>query len=84
MKISNTRIDEFLEDYEEDVQTKKEKKPEKKILCTKCKGSSFESNDDLRKHFKSDWHIENARRCTDVFINKLHNKKKLESGFFDS
>ena len=70
MKISNSRIDDFLEENEEDVNTNdgKPKKIDKKVTCTKCKGSSFTSNDDLRKHFKCEWHIENARRCTEVTI----------------
>jgi len=70
MKISNSRIDDFLEENDEDVNTNQPKKPEKKITCTKCKGSSFTSNEELRKHFKCEWHIENARRTIEV--NKIY------------
>ena len=38
------------------------KKSAKKLFCTKCKGSEYYSNDDLRKHFKSNWHNFNAKQ----------------------
>ncbi len=33
----------------------------KKIICTKCKDSSYENNDELRKHYKSNWHNFNVK-----------------------
>ncbi len=57
MKISNPAIEKFLYDNAD-----KEDKPKKKTLvCTKCKGSSFLEQDDLRKHFKTNWHNFNAK-----------------------
>ena len=57
MKISNQAIEKFLYDNAD-----KEDKPKKKALvCTKCKGSSFLEQDDLRKHFKTNWHNFNAK-----------------------
>jgi hypothetical protein len=52
MKISNQMIEKFLND---------DKPLKKMIKCTKCKGSSFETQEELRKHYKSDWHNFNAK-----------------------
>ena len=34
----------------------KEVKIIKKLTCTKCKGSSFNDRDELRKNCKTNWH----------------------------
>ncbi len=54
MKISNSYIDNMLND--DGVGKKK-----KQLTCTKCKGSVFIEQDELRKHYKSDWHNFNAK-----------------------
>jgi hypothetical protein len=56
MKISNTMIEKMLN--EDDEGRPKTRKP---IYCTKCKGSVFYEQDDLRKHFKTKWHNFNAK-----------------------
>ena len=33
----------------------------KKITCTKCKDTSYDNNDELRKHYKSNWHNFNVK-----------------------
>ncbi len=53
MKISNQYIDNLLND---NPTAKK-----KQLTCTKCKGSNFKEQDELRKHFKSNWHNFNAK-----------------------
>ncbi len=53
MKISNQYIDNLLND---NPTAKK-----KQLTCTKCKGSNFNEQDELRKHFKSNWHNFNAK-----------------------
>lgn len=64
MKISNHKVDAFLNDNE-DVDTKKQVK-KKEYTCTKCKGSKFEEQDELRKHFKTNWHNFNAKQSAHV------------------
>ena len=57
MKIANANIDRYLEEnYKDEI------KPEKKktLHCTKCKGSSFDKQEDLRAHCKTNWHKFNA------------------------
>ena len=39
---------------------KKSKKNKKKLHCTKCKGSTFDKQEDLRNHCKTNWHKFNA------------------------
>lgn len=57
MKIANSNIDKYLEDnYKEE---RKEIK-KKQLTCTKCKGSTFEKQEDLRTHYKTNWHKFNA------------------------
>ncbi len=58
LKISNQAIDKFLDDNAD-----ADKKPTKKELkCTKCKNSVFYEQDELRKHFKSNWHNFNVKQ----------------------
>ena len=32
------------------------------IRCQKCPESTFENNEDFRKHYKSEWHLFNQTR----------------------
>ena len=57
LKISNQAVDKFLNDNYGDAFKPETKKA---ILCTKCKGSNFNTQEDLRKHFKTNWHKFNA------------------------
>jgi hypothetical protein len=63
LKISNTAIDKFLEDNDNDeiVNTDKKKIIKKKITCSKCKGSDFETQGDFRKHCQTKWHNFNVK-----------------------
>ena len=55
MRISHSNVEKYLEEnYEES------KKNKKKLHCTKCKNSSFDKQEDLRQHCKSNWHKFNA------------------------
>ena len=55
MRISHSNVEKYLEEnYEES------KKNKKKLHCTKCKNSSFDTQDELRQHCKSNWHKFNA------------------------
>jgi hypothetical protein len=56
MKISNPMIEKLLNEDDES-----KAKAKKAINCTKCKNSNFETQDDLRKHYKSDWHNFNVK-----------------------
>lgn len=57
MKIANANIEKYLEDnYKEE---RKEIK-KKQLTCTKCKGSTFDKQEDLRTHYKTNWHKFNA------------------------
>ncbi len=67
MKISNTMIDQLFND---------ERTKKIKILCTKCKGSNFEDRDDLRKHYKTNWHTFNAKLSA-------HGKESFSAEDFD-
>jgi hypothetical protein len=75
MKVSNHLIDRLLNDYEQDKLEEKAKNstepidttPKKKALvCTKCKGTLFYEQVDLRKHFKTEWHNFNAKLSAQV------------------
>jgi len=75
MKVSNHLIDRLLDDYENDkIEEKKRNSndivveiPKKKaIVCTKCKGTEFYEQADLRKHFKTEWHTFNAKLSAQV------------------
>jgi hypothetical protein len=56
LKIADQRVEQFIQDnYKDEKQTKKI------ITCTKCKDSKFDTQDELRKHFKTNWHTFNAR-----------------------
>lgn len=77
MKVSNHLIDRLLDDYEKDKLEEIAKNstepidttPKRKaIICTKCKGTEFYEQADLRKHFKTDWHTFNAKLSAHVFI----------------
>ena len=55
MRISHSNVEKYLEEnYEES------KKNKKKLHCTKCKNSTFDKQEDLRQHCKSNWHKFNA------------------------
>ena len=55
MRISHSNVEKYLEEnYEES------KKNKKKLHCTKCKNSSFDKQEDLRQHCKSNCHKFNA------------------------
>jgi ribosome maturation protein SDO1 len=56
MKIIDTNILKNLEDKKEE----KNKKNQKMLTCTKCKDSTFNDRDELRKHYKTNWHKYNA------------------------
>jgi hypothetical protein len=57
LKIADQKVDQFIQDnYNEDGKCKK-----KIISCTKCKESKFDTQDELRKHFKTHWHTFNAK-----------------------
>lgn len=60
LKISNQAIEKFLNDEDDEGKTKQ--KAKKTLKCTKCKGSEFYEQDELRKHFKSNWHNFNAKQ----------------------
>jgi len=77
MKVSNHLIDRLLDDYENDKLEEKAKNsnipidttPKRKpIVCTKCKGTEFYDQADLRKHFKTEWHTFNAKSSAIVYI----------------
>lgn len=59
MKIANANVDKFLDDNFGDEEDKS-KKSKKKIHCTKCKDSAFETQEELRTHSKTNWHKFNA------------------------
>jgi hypothetical protein len=62
MKVSNHMIDRMLNEMDEEVNENGDKINKKRILvCTKCAGSSFTEQADLRKHFKTEWHIFNSK-----------------------
>jgi hypothetical protein len=41
-------------------------KEEKKFKCSSCKDASFDTNQEFRTHFKTDWHNFNNKRKIDV------------------
>ena len=57
LRIASSNVEQYLEEnFKEENKNKK-----KKLLhCTKCKGSSFEKQEDLRAHSKTNWHKHNA------------------------
>lgn len=60
MKVSNHMIERMLNDMEDNDEN--QEAPKKKILtCTKCAGSAFTEQTDLRKHFKTEWHVFNSK-----------------------
>lgn len=57
LKLANSNIDKFIEEnYKDEIDIKK------LIKCTKCKDSTFNSQNELRQHYKSNWHRFNALR----------------------
>ena len=56
LKIADQKVEQFIQDNFKD-----EKEKKKVIACTKCKDSNFETQDELRKHFKTNWHTFNAK-----------------------
>lgn len=59
LKIADSMVDKFIEDnYKDELKDL----PKKKLKCTKCKDSAFETQSDLRSHYKTNWHRFNALR----------------------
>ena len=56
IRIVDTSILKNLEDKNEE----KKVKNQNKLTCTKCKDSSFNDREELRKHYKTKWHKYNA------------------------
>ena len=74
MKISNQAIEKFLQDNDDEDKSKI--KVKKQLSCTKCKESSFYEQDELRKHFKSNWHNFNAKQSA-------HGRESLSAEEYD-
>lgn len=84
MKISNQYIERVLGDDGENNEKDKEKEKIKRSMkCTKCKGSLMFDQDELRKHYKSEWHNFNVRRLSkgepvldmEEYIDHIHLSK---------
>ena len=56
IRIVDTTVLKNLEEKGEE----KNKKNKKSLTCTKCKDSTFNDRDELRKHYKTNWHKYNA------------------------
>ena len=56
MKIANANVDKYLDDNFGN----ENKKYKKQLTCTKCKGTNFEDQSELRQHYKTNWHKHNA------------------------
>ena len=56
IRIVDTAVLKNLEDKTEE----KKQINKKKLTCTKCKDSTFNDRDELRKHYKTNWHKYNA------------------------
>ena len=56
MKIENANVDKYLDDNFGN----ENKKYKKQLTCTKCKGTNFEDQSELRQHYKTNWHKHNA------------------------
>jgi len=41
---------------------------EKKFKCSSCKFASFDTNQEFRTHFKTDWHNFNLKRKIEVIF----------------
>jgi hypothetical protein len=74
-KISNINVEKFLEENGDDDE-KAKNKPKKQITCTKCRDSKFDTQDDLRKHYKTNWHTFNAKLSA-------QNKESLSAEEYD-
>lgn len=61
MKIANAKVDAYLNENEDKKDVIK-----KEYNCTKCKGSKFVDQDDLRKHYKTNWHNFNVKLVSKV------------------
>ena len=57
IRIVDTTVLKNLEDKDKEKNNKKDKKM---LTCTKCKDSKFNDRDELRKHYKTNWHKYNA------------------------
>jgi hypothetical protein len=84
MKISNLYIEQVLGDDGDDTNKDKEKQiPKRTMKCTKCKGCMVSDQDELRKHYKSDWHNFNVKRLSkgeqvldaEEYIDHIHMNK---------
>lgn len=65
MKISNQYIEQVLgDDGDEPEKDKIKEKPKRTMKCTKCKSCVLSDQDELRKHYKSDWHNFNVKRLS--------------------
>ena len=54
---SDYKVEKFFQENYSDVAPKE-------IICTKCKGSSFKNNDELKIHYKTPWHELNIKRIS--------------------
>ena len=59
MNISHSVVGQYLDDNFEEFSHNK------KYKCAKCKDSTFESNEELRKHYKTPWHEHNVKVFSD-------------------
>jgi ribosome maturation protein SDO1 len=84
MKISNQYIEKVLGDDGDDAPKDVEKEKIKKSMkCTKCKNCVVADQDELRKHYKSEWHNFNVRRISkgepslecEEYIDQIHLNK---------
>ena len=57
IRIVDTTVLKNLEDKDKEKNNNKHKKM---LTCTKCKDSKFNDRDELRKHYKTNWHKYNA------------------------
>ena len=81
MKISNQYIEKVLgDDGDNNDKEKGKEKTKKTIKCTKCKDCLLFDQDELRKHYKSEWHNYNVKRLAkgepvlnaEDFIDHIH------------
>ena len=54
---SDYKVEKFFQENYSDA-------PPKEIICTKCKGSSFKNNEELKQHYKTSWHEINIKRIS--------------------
>lgn len=71
MRISNQMIEQMLNEDDNGKIIQK-----KVYACTKCKDSNFNDPEELRNHFKSNWHKFNAKQSA-------HGKESLSAEDYD-